>query len=116
MAGFMATPFKALPDELATVTDILSTWKQGTQNIAQVDGSVKSPFFRNVAASLAVAADPKLVNASNADVTARFIGQLPPPLYPFGIDAAAADRGKAIFAKNCAACHREYNDTCTRPT
>lgn len=111
MATFMGTSFKALPVQLATVTDILSTWKQGTQNIAQVDGSVKSPFFRNIAASLAVAADPKLVNASNADVTARFIGQLPPPLYPFGIDAAAADRGKAIFAKNCAACHREYNDT-----
>lgn len=110
MAGFMGTPFKALPEQLATVTDILSTWKQGTQNIAQVDGSVKSPFFRNIAASLAVAADPKLVNASNADITATFIGQLPPPLYPFGIDPAAADRGKQIFAKNCAACHREYND------
>ena len=110
MAGFMGTPFKALPDQLATVTDILSTWKQGTQNIAQVDGSVKSPYFRNIAASLAVAADPKLVNASNADITATFIGQLPPPLYPFDIDAAAADRGKQTFAKNCAACHREHND------
>lgn len=110
MAGFMGTPFKALPDQLATVTDILSTWKQGTQNIAQVDGSVRSPFFRNIAASLAVAADPKLVNVSNAEITGTFIGQLPPPLYPFGIDAAAADRGREIFAKNCAACHREYND------
>jgi mono/diheme cytochrome c family protein len=110
MAGFMGTPFKALPDDLATVTDILSTWKKGTQNIAQVDGSVRSPFFRNIAASLAVAADPKLVNVANADVTARFISQLPPPSYPFAVDASAADRGKAIFAKNCAACHREYND------
>jgi hypothetical protein len=109
-AEFMGMPFKALPDELATVTDILSTWKQGTQNLAQVDGSVKSPFFRNIAASLAVAADPKLVNVRNADITAKFIGQLPPPLYPFGIDAAAAKRGKEIFTKNCAACHREYND------
>lgn len=110
MAGFLDTPFEALPHQLATVTDILSTWKQGTQNIAQVDGSVKSPFFRNIAASLAVAADPKLVNARNADITAAFIGQLPPPLYPFGVDTEAADRGKQIFAKNCAACHREYND------
>jgi mono/diheme cytochrome c family protein len=110
MAGFMGTPFKALPEQLATVTDILSTWKKGTQNIAQVDGSVRSPFFRNIAASLAVAADPKLVNVANADVTARFISRLPPPAYPFDVDPAAAGRGKAIFAKNCAACHREYND------
>jgi mono/diheme cytochrome c family protein len=105
MAGFMGMPFKALPEQMATFTDILSTWKQGTQNIAQVDGSVKSPFFRNVAASLAVAGDPKMVNVSNAEVSAKFIGQLPPPLYPFGIDAAAANRGKETFTKNCAACH-----------
>jgi mono/diheme cytochrome c family protein len=115
MTGFMGTPFKAMPDGLATVTDILSTWMQGTQNVAQVDGSVKSPFFRNIAASLAVAADPKLVNVSNADVTAKFISQLPPPPYPFGIDGAAADRGKGIFAKNCAACHRQYNDNVYKP-
>lgn len=110
MAGFMGMPFKALPEQMATFTDILSTWKQGTQNIAQVDGSVKSPFFRNVAASLAVAGDPKMVNVGNAEVSAKFIGQLPPPLYPFGIDAAAANRGKETFTKNCAACHKEFND------
>lgn len=110
MTGFMGMPFKALPEQLATFTDILSTWKQGTQNIAQVDGSVKSPFFRNIAASLAVAGDPKMVNVANADITATFISQLPPPLYPFGIDEGRAKRGQEVFAKNCAACHREYND------
>ena len=83
MAGFMGMSFKALPQQLATFTDILSTWKQGSQHIAQVDGSVKSPFFRNIAASVAVAGDPKMVNVRNAEVTAQFISQLPPPLYPF---------------------------------
>ena len=110
MAGFMGMTFTALPEQLATATDILSTWKQGAQHIAQVDGSVKSPFFRNIAASVAVAGDPKMVNVRNADVTAQFISQLPPPLYPFAIDAGAAERGKATFAQNCAACHREFND------
>jgi hypothetical protein len=115
MEGFMGMPFKALPEKLATFTDISSTWLQGTQNIAQVDGSVKSPFFRNIAASLAVAGDPKMVNVSNAEVTATFISRLPPPLYPFTIDAAAANRGKEIFTKNCAACHKEFNDIVYRP-
>ena len=111
MEGSRACQFRALPDQLATFTDILSTWEQGNENVAQVDGSVKSPFFRNIAASLAVAGDPKLVNLRNAEMTAHFISQLPPPLYPFGIDAAAANRGKEIFAANCAACHRSFNDT-----
>jgi mono/diheme cytochrome c family protein len=110
IAGFMGMSFKELPDQLATFTDILSTWKQGTQHIAQVDGSVKSPFFRNIAASVAVAGDPKMVNVRNAEVTAEFISQLPPPLYPFPIDAGAAERGKSVFTQNCAACHREFND------
>ena len=111
MEGFKSMHFGALPERLATFTDILSTWEQGSENVAQVDGSVKSPFFRNIAASLAVAGDPKLVNVRNAEITAHFISQLPPPLYPFGIDAAAANRGKEIFAANCAACHRSFNDT-----
>ena len=108
--GFMNMQFDALPNNLATVTDILSTWQMGTQHLAQVDGSVKSPLFRNVAASLAVAADPKLVNVRNAEITAKFIGALPPPAYPFGIDAAKAARGKLAFQANCAPCHKAFND------
>jgi mono/diheme cytochrome c family protein len=109
-ATFLATPAPALPDQLATVTDILSTWQLGTRNIAQVDGSVKSPFFRNVAASVAVAGDPKQVNVQNADITARFISQLPPPAYPFALDGDRAKRGWKLFEANCWACHKQYND------
>ena len=110
MHSFAATNFPALPNQLATVTDILSTFQQAEQNMAQVDGSVKSPVFRNVAATLAVAGDPTLVNIRNADVTATFIAHLPPPAWPFAIDAKMASRGKEIFAANCAACHKPDND------
>jgi hypothetical protein len=108
--GFASMNFPALPNQLATVTDILSTWQQGTQNLAQIDGSVKSPFFRNVAASLAVAGDPKAVNVQNADITAKFISHLPPPAYPFAVDAKMAERGKELFKTNCGACHKQFND------
>jgi hypothetical protein len=110
MQTFAATNFPALPVNLATVTDILSTWQQANQHVAQVDGSVKSPVFRNVAASLAVAGDPQDVNIQNADITARFIGHLPPPAYPFAIDAKMASRGKELFTANCSGCHRPFND------
>jgi hypothetical protein len=107
---FEDTNYGALPHQLATVTDILSTWAQDSQHTAQIDGSVKSPFFRNVAASLAVAGDPKMVNVANAEITTKFISQLPPPAYPFGINARRAERGKELFKVNCSACHKPFND------
>jgi len=41
------------------------------------------------------------------DVQAYLLS-LKPPKYPFPIDAVAADRGSAVFAKNCASCHGTY--------
>jgi hypothetical protein len=35
----------------------------------------------------------------------EYLTKLPPPKYPFPIDAAKAELGKEVFAKNCAACH-----------
>lgn len=110
VAEFMGTKLEAMPDQLATATDILSTWKQASQHIAQIDGSVKSPLYRNVAASLAVAGDPAQVNVANAERTARFIGELPPPSYPFPIDAQRAERGGRLFREHCAVCHKSFND------
>jgi len=107
---FEATDFPALPHYMATVTDILSTWQQANQHVAQIDGSVKSPVFRNVAASLAVAGDPKAVNIQNADISAKFISHLPAPAYPFAIDAKMARHGKELFQANCSGCHRSFND------
>lgn len=108
--SFGAAHFAELPEQLATVTDILSTWNEGNQHFAQIDGSVKSPIFRNVAASLAVAGDPTLVNIRNADITAKFISHLPAPAYPFALDAKMVERGKEIFKNNCATCHKPFND------
>jgi hypothetical protein len=108
---FATTTFPALPEKLATVTDILSTFQQADQNLAQVDGSVKSPVFRTVAASLAVAGDPTLVNIRNADITASFIAHLPPPAYPFAVDGKKSARGMELFKANCAGCHKLNNDT-----
>lgn len=107
---FKDMTFPALPDKKATVTDIVSTFYQGARNIAQIDGSVKSPFYRNVAASLAVAGNPSQVNVPNADITAGFIHALPPPAYPFDVDMARANRGRKLFQEHCAVCHKNHND------
>ena len=107
---FAEMTFPALPIKKATVTDIVSTFNQGARNIAQIDGSVKSPFYRNVAASLAVAGDPKQVNVVNADITAGFIHALPAPAYPFDVDMTRVERGRKLFKTNCGMCHKDHND------
>jgi hypothetical protein len=34
-----------------------------------------------------------------------YLSAAPPPKYPFAIDAALAERGKAVYAQHCASCH-----------
>ena len=34
-----------------------------------------------------------------------YLSNLPPPKYPFSIDAARAEAGKAVFDQHCASCH-----------
>ena len=49
-----------------------------------------------------------------ADIRAYFTS-LRPPKYPFPIDAAKAERGKAVFAKSCAKCHGKYGPDADYP-
>lgn len=35
----------------------------------------------------------------------NFLSELPPPKYPFAIDASLANRGHALYAQHCASCH-----------
>jgi mono/diheme cytochrome c family protein len=37
-----------------------------------------------------------------------YIASLEPPAYPFAVDAALAEKGAAVFATHCAACHGTY--------
>ncbi|QDU20048.1 c-type cytochrome [Urbifossiella limnaea] len=48
------------------------------------------------------------------DVQAYLLS-LTPPKYPFPIDAAKADAGRAVFAEHCARCHGTYGATPTYP-
>jgi mono/diheme cytochrome c family protein len=49
----------------------------------------------------------KALEPTFADIRAYLLN-LRPPKYPFPIDAAKAERGKAVFAKSCAKCHGTY--------
>jgi hypothetical protein len=109
-ATFLATQFSALPP-FATPTDIPSVWNQRARDLAQWDGTVRMAFWRNLAAQLPIVGVPDQIDLVNTGLVANFLRGLPPAPYPFGIDMARAARGEALFAANCAACHRPHNDT-----
>jgi mono/diheme cytochrome c family protein len=44
-----------------------------------------------------------------------FIESLRPPDYPFSIDAALAERGRAVFETNCSQCHGTYGEDASYP-
>lgn len=51
--------------------------------------------------------EAKAIDAEFTNVRA-YIASLEPPSYPFDIDETLADRGRAVFEKNCASCHGTY--------
>jgi mono/diheme cytochrome c family protein len=44
-----------------------------------------------------------------------FIATLEPPEYPFPIDAALAEQGRAVFDDNCSSCHGTYGEETSYP-
>jgi mono/diheme cytochrome c family protein len=49
----------------------------------------------------------KSLEPTFADIQA-YLESLTPPKYPFPIDAASAERGRAVFARTCEKCHGTY--------
>ena len=47
----------------------------------------------------------KSIAIENIDRVGAWLDDLPPPTFPFPIDAARAEEGRAAFAATCAACH-----------
>ncbi|WP_407530469.1 hypothetical protein [Methylobacterium oryzisoli] len=108
-ASFMTSQHPSIPP-FATITDIPSVWNQAARHLAQWDGSVNSPFWRNIAAALPIVGDPARVDLHNVAIVANFLHELPPSPYPFNVDITRAGRGEALFREHCAICHKPNND------
>ena len=59
-------------------------------------------------------ADAREIDAWFSHVRA-FIAALEPPAWPFALDTALAEEGKAVFERHCAACHGTYGEEETYP-
>src|ERR1043165_1777327 len=67
---------------------------------------------RTLASGASATGDPRMVNVRIHEPLNPFIDNLPPPPYPFAsVDLNRAREGNALFAANCATCHKPRNAT-----
>jgi len=88
------------------MVDNTSVWRQDDRPLAQWDGILKLPLFRNLGAEVGLVGDPKLVNYDTAYYNVKFLSKLPAAPYPFLVNSRKAKRGQAIYKKACQSCHQ----------
>jgi mono/diheme cytochrome c family protein len=97
-----------MPDDhtIGTV-DLPATWNQRPREGLWLhwDGNNNQIRERNYAAAMAIGATPRSVLVDSFKRVTDFLLDLPPPKFPFPLDAAKAARGQALYQSQCAACH-----------
>jgi cytochrome c1 len=99
---------KTLPhDELIGASDFPSLWNQKLRDGMHLhwDGNNTSVDERNLSASLGAGVTPVTADHASLQRVHDWIWTLPPPKYPFPIDAARSNRGRDVYAQQCAECH-----------
>ena len=93
--------------EIYGASDFPSIFNQAPREGMELhwDGNNKSLAERNLSAALGAGVTVKSVDHDAINQVASWIGQLKPPPSPHTVDAAAAERGKALYMRDCAACH-----------
>jgi hypothetical protein len=71
------------------------------------DGDNDSVDERNLSAGLGAGITPVTVDHAGLKRVRDWIWTLPPPKYPYTIDASIAARGAAVYAQQCTACHAD---------
>ncbi|MDH5392605.1 MAG: cytochrome c [Gammaproteobacteria bacterium] len=102
------------------VTDIMAVWEQDTHDPrwnedktrlinggGQWNGHIPLPIYKNIAAQITLGFDD--IDISVSAHSERLLKDLPAPLYPFEVNLELAEKGRLLFAENCAACHQPNN-------
>jgi hypothetical protein len=94
-------------DNTIGTVDLPQIWNQKPREGMYLhwDGNNNNIRERNYAAAMAIGATPKSVIQSSFQRVTDFLLTLQPPPYPFPIDQVGAERGRSIFAQECAGCH-----------
>jgi len=104
----MQTRYKALgASELHGASDFPAIFNQGPREGMELhwDGNNKSLDERNLSAALGAGVTVESVDHNAIERVRDWLKDLKPPASPHKVDAAAVERGKAVYMRNCAACH-----------
>jgi mono/diheme cytochrome c family protein len=108
----MTIPFvERLPAGDAITSKVPPWWRMSKKNGQFYNAMGRGDHRRSMMLAGSLCTDSvEQANAIDAhfnDVNA-YISQLPPPRYPFSIDAALAAKGHTVFLNTCATCHGTY--------
>jgi hypothetical protein len=109
----MQTRYEALgASELHGASDFPAIFNQGPREGMELhwDGNNKSLDERNLSAALGAGVTVKSVKHDAIERVADWLKDLKPPASPHKVEAAATERGKALYMRSCAACHGWQND------
>jgi hypothetical protein len=104
-------PLEALSESERTgAADFPSLWNQQPREGLQLhwDGDNDSVDERNLSAALGAGITPVTVDHAGIARVRDWIWTLPPPGYPYAIDATLAERGSILYAEACASCHADH--------
>lgn len=95
------------PQELMGASDFPSIWNQRKKRGMQLhwDGNNTLVEERNKSAAFGTGTTPPTIDLAAIGRIEDWLLDLPPPSYPFPIDAALAARGASIYKQYCADCH-----------
>ena len=94
-------------DELIGASDFPSLWNQRPREGLHLhwDGDNDSVDERNLSAALGAGVTPVTVDHAAIKRVRDWIWTLPPPKYPYPIDATLARRGALLYQQQCVTCH-----------
>jgi mono/diheme cytochrome c family protein len=101
----------ALPEaERMGAADYPSLWNQAPREGMHLhwDGDNDSVDERNLSAALGAGVTPVTVDHAALKRVRDWIWKLPPPKYPYTIDAALSSQGAAVYAQRCLQCHADH--------
>jgi mono/diheme cytochrome c family protein len=94
-------------EELAAAADYPSLWNQKPRDGLRLhwDGNNSSVDERNLSAALGAGVTPVTVDHAAIQRVRDWIWTLPPPKYPYPIDASLSARGERVYQDQCFQCH-----------
>ncbi len=101
------------PKELYGVVDMPSVWNQAPREGLDLhwDGNQTSVRERNFSAAIGAGSRPQDMDIGTLFRIEDWLKTLPPPRYPFAIDADLAEAGAEIYRQKCFSCHDFAGET-----